>query len=162
MGGERLHEWVFADPLGAVNQQIWDECLTTRAIIAGRATFEPAAGWGGDNHGGAEIYILSRHPAPDWAADWPLVHYLSDLEEIVRRARIAAGDHNILVHGSSIAQRMIRAGLLDEMVIHLVPVLLGEGLPLFAHLGVQQRELERLQVLPGEGGVTHIRYRMVP
>jgi len=57
---------------------------------------------------------------------------------------------------------MIRAGLLDEMVIHLVPVLLGEGLPLFAHLGVQQRELERLQVLPGEGGVTHIRYRMVP
>ena len=54
-----------------------------------------------------------------------------------------------------------RAGILDELEIHLVPVLLGEGRRLFEHLGVEQRELERVRVLEGEDGVVHLRYRVV-
>ena len=61
-------------------------------------------------------------------------------------AKEAAGDKNVLVHGAAIAQRALGAGLLDEMEIHLVPVLLGEGRRLFEHLGVEQRELERIGV----------------
>jgi dihydrofolate reductase len=66
----------------------------------------------------------------------------------------------VLVHGAGIAQRAITAGLLDELEIHLVPVLFGEGRRLFEHLGVGQRELERVRVLEGDGGVTHLRYRV--
>ena len=169
-GGERLHEWVLpkgggvealgAD-LGAVNQQVVDEFMSTGAVIAGRATFEPAEGWHGDHHDGVQIYILSRHEPPDWVAVWPNVHYLADLDAVVSDAKAAAGDKNVMVHGSSIAQRMLKAGLLDELEIHLVPVLIGEGTPLFEHLGTDHIELERTRVLEGDGGVTHLHYKVV-
>ena len=130
--GDRLHEWVFPGAEGGdfdaavarlrgVNRQIYDEFMSTGAVVAGRGTFEPAGGWGGDHHDGVPIYILSRNPAPDWAAEWPAVHYVSDLTAAMRDAKNAAGDKNVLVHGSSIAQRAIAAGLLDEIEIHLVP-----------------------------------------
>ena len=135
--------------------------MATGAVIAGRRTFEPAEGWGGDHHDGVPIYILSRNPAPAWAADWPAVHYVSDLEAAVRDAKHAAGDRNVLVHGSSIAQRALTAGLLDELEIHLIPVLMGDGQRLFEHLGIEQRELERIRVLEGDGGVTHLRFRVL-
>ena len=160
-GGERLHEWVFAEDPGTVNREVMVEFMQTGAVIAGRATFEPAEGWGGDHHDGVPIYILSRHAKPDWTANWPLVHYLDDLGAIVREAKAAAEEKNVMVHGSSIAQRMIRDGLLDVMQIHVIPVLLGDGVSLFGHLGLPQRELECVRVLQGEGGVTHLRYRVV-
>jgi dihydrofolate reductase len=169
-GGERLHEWIFQGAEGdfeaavrqlrGVNRQIYDESMSTGAVVAGRGTFEPAGGWGGDHHDGVPIYILSRHPAPAWAAGWPNVHYVSDLEAAVREAKRAAGDKNVLVHGAGIAQRALPAGLLDELELHLIPVLLGEGRRLFEHLGAEPRELERIRVLEGEGGVTHLRYRV--
>jgi dihydrofolate reductase len=173
-GGERLHEWVFegaedgveihpkeaAGGHAGVNRQVVDEFMSTGAVIAGRGTFEPAGGWKGDHHDGVPIYILSRNPAPAWAADWPAVHYVSDLEVAVREAKQAAGDKDVLVHGSGMAQRMLAAGLLDELEIHLVPILFGEGRRLFEHLGVEHRELERTRVLEGDGGVTHLHYRV--
>lgn len=170
-GGGRLHEWVFPGAEGGdfeaatarltgVNRQIYDEMMATGAIVAGRGTFEPAGGWNGDHHDGAAIYILSRHPAPAWAADWPLVHYVDDLAFAMREARHAAGDRNVLVHGAGIAQRALREGLLDELEIHLIPVLFGDGRRLFEHLGVGQRELEPIRVLAGDG-VTHLRYRVL-
>jgi dihydrofolate reductase len=169
-GGDRLHEWVFQGTgshpkeavggLGGINRQIVDEFMSTGAVIAGRGTFEPAGGWEGNHHDGVPIYILSRNPAPGWAAEWPAVHYVSDLEVAVRNAKHAAGDRNVLVHGASIAQRALTAGLLDELEIHLIPVLLGDGRRLFEHLGIAQRQLERIRVLEGEDGVTHLRYRV--
>jgi dihydrofolate reductase len=169
-GGNRLHEWCLPGGgddfkaaiarLRGVNRQIYDESMSTGAVVAGRRTFEPAGGWGGDHHDGVPIYILSRNPAPAWAAEWPAVHYVSNLEAAVRDAKHAAGDKNVLVHGAGIAQRALSAGLLDELEIHLVPVLLGDGRRLFEHLGIEQRELERIRVLEGEGGVTHMHYRV--
>jgi dihydrofolate reductase len=171
-GGDRLHEWAFPGAEGGdfdaavarlrgVNRQIYDEMMSTGAVVAGRGTFEPAGGWGGDHHDGVPIFILSRKPAPAWAAGWPAVHYMSDLEAAVRDAKHAAGDKNVLVHGASIAQRALTSGLLDELEIHLVPVLFGVGRRLFEHLGIQQRELERIRVLEGDGGVNHLRYRVL-
>lgn len=146
--------------LSGVNRQIYDEFMSTGAVVAGRGTFEPAGGWGGDHHDGVPIYILSRNSAPTWAAGWPAVHYVRDLEAAVRDAKHAAGKNNVLVHGASIAQRALAAGLLDELEIHLIPVLLGEGRRLFEHLGAEQREMERIRVLEGDGGVIHLRYRV--
>jgi dihydrofolate reductase len=170
-GGDRLHEWAFPGAegddfdaavarLGGVNRQIYDEFMSTGAVVAGRGTFEPAGGWGGDHHDGVPIYILSRKPAPEWAARWPAVHYVNDLEAAMRDAKDAAGDKNVLVHGAGITQRALKAGLLDELEIHLIPILMGEGRRLFEHLGVEQRELERTRVLEGEAGVIHLRYRV--
>ena len=168
---ERLHEWAFPGAEGGdfaaavarlrgVNRQIYDEFMSTGAVVAGRGTFEPAGGWDGDHHDGVPIYVLSRHPAPVWAAGWPAVHYVDDLAAAMRDAKRAAGDKDVLVHGAGIAQRAIPAGLLDEISIHLVPLLLGDGRRLFEHLGVEQRELERTRVLEGEAGVTHLRFRV--
>jgi dihydrofolate reductase len=169
-GGSRLHEWAFPGAeggdfeaaearLGGANRQVWDEMMSTGAVVAGRGTFEPAGGWNGDHHRDVPIYILSRHKAPDWASRWPLVHYVDDLAYAMAEAKKAAGEKNVMVHGAGIAARAIPAGLLDEMEIHLVPVLFGEGRPLFDHLGFKLRELDRVRVLEGDG-VTHLRYRV--
>ena len=110
-----------------MNRQIYDEFMSTGAVVAGRGTFEPAGGWGGDHHDGVPIFILSRHPAPDWAAEVAARALRDDLEAAMRDAKLAAGDKDVLVHGAGIAQRALAAGLLDELEIHLVPVLLGEA-----------------------------------
>ena len=170
-GGEVLHEWIFhgtgdhpteaVGGLGDVNSQVVDEIMSTGAVITGRGTFDAAKGWGGDHHDGVPIYVLSRNPAPAWAAEWPAVHYVSDLDAAVRDAKHAAGDKNVLVHGASVmVQRALTAGLLDELEIHLIPVLFGDGRRLFEHIGIEQRQLERIRVREGEGGVTHLRYRV--
>lgn len=167
-GGQRLHEWFLPRgidiesftpaALSGANRQVFDEMLATGAVLAGRGTFEPAGGWGGDHHEGVPIFILSRHePAPEFA-NWPLVSYVSDLATAVARAKEAAGDRNVLVHGAGIAQMALAAGLLDEIQIHLVPVLLGEGRRLFDQLGGSgQIELEPIRVLEAPE-VTHLRY----
>lgn len=159
-GGERLHDWPFPGEDGTVNQRVCAEFLGTGAIVAGRGTFEPAGGWGGDHHGGVPIFVLSRQPMPAWVSGWPNVTYLDDIEVAMAEAKSRAGDRNVLVHGASTAQRALRAGVLDELELHLIPVLLGEGVRLFEHLGVEQRELDRVRVLEGEGGVTHLRFRI--
>ena len=152
-GGERLHEW-------PITGQIYDEFMATGAIVAGRGTFEPAGGWRGDHHGGVPIFIVSRHEPPARFAQMPLVTYLDDVETAFRLAREAAGDTNVLVHGARIAQQALAAGLLDELEIHLIPVLLGQGRRLFDNLAAEQIELERVRVLEWDAGVTHIRYRV--
>ena len=101
-----------------------------------------------------------RRPVPGWAADMAAVRYTNDIEAAFREARDAAGDKDVLVHGAATAQRALSAGLLDQLEVHLIPVLLGDGRRLFEHLGSARRELERLRVLTGEGGVTHLRYRI--
>lgn len=167
-GGQRLHDWampggeVDAANVGPLNRQVVEEFMSTGAVVAGRQTFEPAGGWDGDHHDGVPVYILSRRPAPAWAAGWPAVHYVSDLEAAMADAKRAAGEKNVLVHGAAIAQRAITAGLLNQLEIRLVPLLLAEGRRLFEHLGVEQRQLERVRVLEGEGGVTHLRYSVMP
>ncbi len=167
-GGDRLHEWfstgaptehsgVPGRPSGA-NGAMMDEAMETGAVVAGRGTFEPARGWGGDHHDGVPIFILSRHPEAE-EMQWPLVSYVSDVEAAIAGAREAAGDRDVLVHGVGTAQLALEAGVLDELQIHLIPVLLGEGRRLFEHLGADHIELEQTRVVEG-AGVTHLRYRV--
>jgi dihydrofolate reductase len=78
----------------------------------------------------------------------------------VAQAKAAAGEKDVLLHGADTAQRCLRAGLLDELEIHLVPVLLGEGRRLFDGLGGDHIELELVRVIDAPG-VTHLRYRVV-
>jgi dihydrofolate reductase len=165
-----LHDWVFARGgtddleatrrLGGVNGKIIDEFMATGAVIAGRGTFEPAGGWGGDHHDGVPIFIYSRQEPGIDISHWPLVTYFSDLETAMDKAREAAGDKNVLVHGAATAQLALAAGILDELELHIVPVLFGQGRRLFDNLDPEQIELERMRILEGEEGVTHMHYRV--
>ena len=169
--GERLHEWVLTGEDGGetgppavvregVNGQVVREVLSTRAVVAGRRTFEWAGGWGGDHHDGVPIWILSRREPGIDVSQWPLVTYVDDVRTAMTDAKRAAGDKNVLVHGAAVAQLALAAGVLDELEIHLVPVLLGQGRRLFDHLGPEHIELERTRILEGEAGVTHLHYRV--
>ena len=76
------------------------------------------------------------------------------------RAREAAGDKNVLVHGAAVTQLALAAGVLHELELHVVPVLLGQGRRLFEGLASEQIELERTRALEGENGVIHMHYRV--
>jgi len=169
-GGERLHQWIFtgerddssgvpARPPG-VDGEVYDEMMSTGAVVAGRGTYEPAGGWGGDHHGGVPIFILSRRPPGPEVERWPLFTYVDDVATAMARAKEAAGARNVLVHGAGVAQLALAAGVLDEIQIHLIPVLFGQGRRLFEHLGADRIELERTAVVASPGGTTHLRYRV--
>jgi dihydrofolate reductase len=169
-GGDRLHEWVMTDGevdrkgmsgrLPGANGQVVDEFMATGAVVAGRGTFEPAGGWSGDHHDGVPIFILSRREPGSEVGQWPLVTYVNDVRTAMSEAKRAAGDKNVLVHGAGTAQLALAAGVLDELEIHLIPVLLGQGRRLFDNLGPEHVELERTRILEGEAGVTHMHYRV--
>jgi dihydrofolate reductase len=168
-GGRRLHEWampggdVDLDAVrrsGGVNGKVVDEFMSTGATVAGRGTFEPAGGWGGDHHDGVPIFILARREPGIDISHWPLVTYVSDVTTAMTKAKEAAGDKNVLVHGAGTAQLALAAGVLDEIELHVIPVLFGQGRRLFEGLAPEQIELQRIRILEGENGVTHMRYRV--
>jgi dihydrofolate reductase len=168
-GGHRLHEWFLTGPdddhkhLGpqaGVNGQVVDEMLATGAVVAGRGTFEPAGGWRGDHHDGVPIFILYRAEPGIDIGQWPLVTAVNDVTIAMTQAKEAAGASNVLVHGAGVARLALAAGVLDELELHVVPVLFGQGRRLFDGLAAEQIELERTRVLEGENGVTHMRYRV--
>ncbi|HYY34160.1 MAG TPA: dihydrofolate reductase family protein [Gaiellaceae bacterium] len=168
-GGHRLHEWFMRggeldlDAVrrsGGINGTVVDEFMSTGAVVAGRGTFEPAGGWGGDHHDGVPIFILARHEPGIDISQWPLVTYLNDVTAAMTKAKEAAGDKNVLVHGAGTARLALAAGILDELELHVIPVLFGQGRRLFEGLPPAQIELERTRILEGEGGVTHMHYRV--
>jgi dihydrofolate reductase len=172
-GGDRfmrLHEWYgFADAPGptektvetaAMNRHFLDEGNATGAVLAGRNTVEQADHWGGDHHDGVPIFVPSHRPADPSVAKYPLVTYVTDgIASAMALAKAAAGDRNVLVHGAYTAQKALEAGVLDELQIHQVPVLFGDGRRLFDVLP-RRIELEIVQVFDTPN-VTHIRYRVV-
>lgn len=170
-GGDRLHDWAFPDVdpdqrgprvgrLAGANGEVSAEMRSTGAVVAGRGTFEPAGGWGGDHHDGAPIWVYSRHKPGIDVSQWPLVTYVDDVRTAMTEAKNAAGEKDVLVHGAAVAQLALAAGLLDELEIHLIPVLFGQGRRLFEGLPPVQIELERTRILEGEDGLTHLHYRV--
>jgi dihydrofolate reductase len=149
-GGERLHAAGF-------DGKDLEVFLATGALVAGRGTAEPAGFWGGDHHDGVPIFIVSR---TERTSEFPLVTYVPDVATAMARAKEAAGERDVLVHGARIAQLALAAGVLDVLELHVVPVLLGEGRRLFEDLGRDHIELERVRAAEGVDGVTHMRYRV--
>jgi dihydrofolate reductase len=168
-GGHRLHEWATTGGgvdleamrrAGGANAEIIDEFMSTGATVAGRGTFELAGGWGGDHHDGVPIWVFSRHQPGIDVSGWPLVTYVDDVRIAMAEARRAAGEKNVIVQGAATAQLALAAGVLDELELHVIPVLFGQGRRLFEGLAAEQIELERTRILEGEGGVTHMHYRV--
>lgn len=166
VGGERLHAWLAdggvdpasyrpADDAGAT---VFDELMATGAVITGRRTFEFAGGWAGDHHDGVPIFVLT-HTAPAEPPPGSARYVTDGIASCVTQAKAAAGGRDILLHGAATAQECLRAGLLDEMELQLMPVLMGRGRRLFADLPPEHVELDLIRALDGPG-VQHLRYRV--
>ena len=164
--GERLHAWLSDGgvdpgsyrPVDTAGATVFDELMATGAVIVGRRTFEFAGGWAGDHHDGVPIFVFT-HAAPDEPAPGHARYVTEGIASCVAQAKAAAGGRDILLHGAATAQECLRAGLLDEMQLHLVPVLLGQGRRLFADLPPEHVELDLVRALDGPG-VQHLRYRV--
>jgi dihydrofolate reductase len=130
------------------------------AVVTGRRTAELMDHWGGDVHHGVPIFIPSHRP-PGPAARWgyPNVTYVLDgVAAAMSQAVAAAGDRDVYVQGGVTAQKALEAGVLDEIQVHVVPVLLGGGHRLFDLLP-EEIELDIVRVIDTPHA-THIRYRV--
>ena len=166
VGGERLHDWLRTGgvdpashrPADGPSATVFDELMSTGAVITGRRTFDHAGGWAGDHHDGVPIFVLT-HAAPDEPAPGSARYVTDGIRSCVTRATAAAGDLDVLLHGAAVAQECLRAGLLDVMELQLIPVLLGQGRRLFTDLPPDHVELELVRAMDGRG-VQHLRYRV--
>jgi dihydrofolate reductase len=174
LGGERLHAWMpFYDPNQApvadaaasdVDVQMAQRLFATGkgAVVLGKRTFELGLEpWGGTPFP-APCFVVTHEARDDLPAANGTFTFVTDgIEQAVRRARAAAGDGDVLVMGGpTIVQQAIRAGLVDEIAIHVVPVLLGAGSRPFDDLGPAAIELERIEQLASPQA-THLRFRVV-
>jgi dihydrofolate reductase len=136
---------------------------TTGALVVGRRTYEVEDRIRGGFYGGAwqGPYFVVTHAAPDPVPDWMTGTFVSDgVPDVVARAKDAAGGRNVVVLGASIARQCIAGELLDEIVVHVAPVLLGNGVRLFGGPGAPRVDLEPISV--GQSGqVTDLRFRVV-
>ncbi|MCA1705832.1 MAG: dihydrofolate reductase family protein [Actinobacteria bacterium] len=134
---------------------------TMGSFVTGRRTFDITNGWGGRPPLGVPTFVVTHTVPEEWVYEGSPFTFVTDgVESAVEQARAVAEDKNVAVGAASIAQQCIRAGLLDEIHVDLVPVLLGGGVRLFEHLGTEPIELESTRVIEASG-VTHLTFRVV-
>ena len=108
------------------------------------------------------VFVLTHNVPPEWVnKPGSAMHFVTDgIESAVKQAKAAAGDKDVGVGTATTTQQAIRAGLLDEIQVHVMPILLGGGVRLLDHLGNTPIQMETVEVRP-DGQVTHMRYRIV-
>jgi dihydrofolate reductase len=185
-GGMRLHEWAFAAQSwreqhgqegGEANEDsaiIEEGTEATGAVIMGRKMFSGGAGpweddpnadgwWGDDPPFHVPVFVLTHHAREPKAMEGGTTfNFVTDgIESALEQARAVAGEKNVAIAGgANVVQQFLKAGLLDEMQIHVAPVLLGGGVRLFEdHVGAQPPAVELTRVVHSPA-VTHLRYRL--
>ena len=162
-GRERLHDWGFnsADPR---NREIAEVLLATkRAVIVGRTTYNLSIpNWGADGPTGAARVptVVVSHSVPQDIPDGGVYTFVDSVEAALETAKKAAGDKDVVIQGGNIAQQFITLGLVDEIFIHLVPVLFGSGMRLIEDLGGEHVQLETTEVIETKEAI-HLRFRVI-
>jgi dihydrofolate reductase len=185
-GGEDLHEWavglaVWRERHGLeggeenVDGEVVAEAQqATGAFLMGRKMFSGGSGpweddpnadgwWGDDPPFRVPVFVLTHHPRESVTKQGgtTFVFVTEGIESALEQAQAAAGDKDVnIAGGASIVQQYLRAGLLDELQIHVAPMLLGGGTRLLEHLGADPPRLEPTRVIESPQ-VTHLRYRVV-
>lgn len=163
-GGEELHAWQFR---GGRRPQVLENLFGsgTGAVVVGRYTFDLGERhWGDDPPFHLPVFVVTHRPeAPVTRRGGTTYTFVTDgdgIERALAQARAAAGDRDVVVlGGASIIQQCLRAGLVDELRLHLVPILLGGGTRFFDGLEPAGFALERTRVIDEEG-VTHLDFRV--
>jgi dihydrofolate reductase len=159
-GGERLHEWAFAHESG--REYLSSAIAGAGAVIAGRRTYDLSVPWwGADGPTGPArlpVFVVT-HTAPESSPEGGVYTFVTGgIEDALAQAKAAARDRVVTVMGGAdIGRQFVAAGLVDEISIHLVPVVLGGGISMFEGLG--RLDLETPDVLEAPAA-THLRYRL--
>ena len=157
----RLHDWMFSKKT-ATDAEILDEIYaTTGAVLMGKRMFDVGVEpWGDPPPFGMPVFVVtheSRDPLPRQGGT---TYYFvtGGLEAALADARAAAGDKNVGIWGgANIVTQYLQAGLLDEIQIHLIPILLGNGVRLFEDLSVAGIELRKMRLIDTPSA-THLRF----
>ena len=161
-GGERLHDWGFnsADPR---NHDIMEWYANTGANIFGRTGYDHSIlYWGADGPTGAARIptVIVSHSVPQDISEGDVYSFVDSVEAALETAKKAAGDKDIYITGADVAQQFLKRGLIDEVSLHLVPVLFGSGRRLFEGLDGEHISLEILTVIRTAEAI-HMRFRVV-
>jgi dihydrofolate reductase len=128
------------------------------AAVAGRTTYEHSSHWGGGSpHPTAPLFVVSHRPAPEISATQTLV--TTGIEDAIAAAREAAGDKDVALMGGGVLTSALEADLVDELILHQVPILLGGGRSFFHELP-EHVHLRLLAAIPAPG-VTHLHYEVI-
>lgn len=164
-GGLALVDWIMGDE-NDVNRQFLEKSISNLgAVICGRKTYDTSVPWWGANgpSGSARrpVFVVT-HSVPKASPENGVYSFVTEgIEKALEQAQKVAGDKDISVMGgATVCQQFLNAGLLDDIQIHLVPVLFGSGTRLFDHLGSNHIKLESISVFETPS-VTHLRYRVV-
>lgn len=185
VGGERLHKWIydlasfherhstdprtrkpFPDPgkMNRDNEVLGEMFKNVGAIVMGRRMYDTGEGpWGDNPPFHMPVFVLTHTSRKKLVKEGgtTFTFVTDDIENVVKQAKKAAGNKDISIAGGANAvQQSLKAGILDEIRIHLVPVLLGVGIRLFDNSGAGQIELEKTRVIDSPG-VTHLTFRVV-
>jgi dihydrofolate reductase len=185
-GGERLHEWVVglaswrerhgrAGGETNVDSDVVEESIaSTGAVVMGRRMFSGGRGpweddpnadgwWGDDPPFRVPVFVLTHHARAAVAKEGgtSFTFVTDGIESALAQARAAAGEKSVLVAGgANTIQQSLAAGLVDDIQIHVAPVLLGAGVRLFDHVGPEHVKLEGTRVIASPA-VTHLRFRVL-
>ena len=161
-GGQQLHEWAFGDDERG-REVLAESQRSAGASIAGRRTYDLSIPWWGADGPGGEArtptFIVS-HDTPKQVPEGGVYTFAGTPIEALELARAAAGGKDVDVFSASVGQQLLQAGRVDEVRIHLVPVLLGAGTRLFENIGSGHIQLEVLDVIEGPKA-THLRYAVI-
>ncbi len=131
------------------------------ALVCGHRLFDYTNGWGGNHPVGAPVFVVTHSAPTDWPyPDAPFTFVTDGVESAVRQARAVADRKDVSIGSPTITQQCLNAGLLDEIVVELVPVLMGQGIRFFDHPSVAPIRLTDPDVIQGTG-VTHLRYQVL-
>jgi dihydrofolate reductase len=159
---ESLHAWMFP-PKGNIQEIEGEMFKNVGAVVMGRRMFnlgeEP---WGDDPPFHMPVFVLTHRPRSKLIKEGGTTFsfIMDGIEGALKQAKAAAGDKDVMVIGGANAiQQFLKAGLIDEIHLHLVPVLLGEGIRLFENIGAERIELEKISVVEAPD-VTHLQFRV--
>lgn len=161
-GGERLHHWVFDGKSDVDVKMIEDLMKTTGAVILGRKTYDVGLQYWKDTPFPVSSFVLTHEKLERKVMKSGVFNFVNDgIESALRQARAAAGDKNVVVMGGAdVAQQYVKAGLLDYLHIHMVPVLMNEGVRLFEHTGAAHIELETKSMVASPNA-THYKFKVM-
>jgi dihydrofolate reductase len=146
------------------DEELRQRFAPTGAVVMGRRMFDEGEGpWGDNPPFRMPVFVVTHQPRERLVKEEGTTFtFVTDgIESTLEQAKAAAGDKNVnIAGGADTVQQFIRAGLLDELEIHLAPLLFGEGIRLFDKIGPQHVELENMRVVASPK-VTHLRFRVV-
>lgn len=163
LGGNGLEIFEWTNSPDPRNREIVESAVSTGAVIVGRTTYDLSIPyWGADGPLGPVRVptVVISHSVPKDLPDGGVYTFVNGIEAALETAKQLAGDQDISMVGSKIGQQFLKLGLIDEVSVHLVPVLFGSGTPLFGDLDSQHISLESIEVIQTPE-VIHLRFRVV-